>query len=125
MISKKVMVVDDDTSYLQELKETLILSGYNIVAIDDPDKVVETALKEEPDVILLDLKMPKKTGFQLADQIKHTYGLENIPVIGISGFFKKEYQGLLNLFGIEKYLQKPFQPLTLLSTIEEVLNKPH
>jgi len=117
------MIVDDDKEYLEELEETLSLSGYDMVSVNDPNQALETALAQDLDLIILDLKMPGKTGFQLADQIKHTYGLENIPIIAMSGFFKGEYLALLNMFGIEDYLKKPFQPLTLLSTIEEVLGK--
>jgi len=120
---RKIMIVDDDKLYLDELNETLVLSGYTTVSIDNPNKAVEAAFKEAPDIIILDLKMPGKTGFQLADQIKHTYGLENTPIIAMSGFFKGEYLPLLNMFGIDDYLKKPFQPLTLLSTIEELLGK--
>lgn len=121
MKTKKVLIVDDDRGFLEELRENLSLSGYEMVAVNDPASFLPIALREKPDIILLDLKMPGKSGFQLADEMSRTFELQNIPIIAMSAYFKDEYRVLMNVCGIKKCLKKPFNPLDVISEIEEAL----
>jgi DNA-binding response OmpR family regulator len=120
-MNKKVMIVDDDKEFLEELNETLNLSGYDMVAVNDAGSDVDVAAQTKPDVIILDLKMPKKSGFQLADEIKHLQEIADIPIIAMTGFLKDDYTPLLNVCGIKKCLKKPFNPLDVIAHIEEAL----
>jgi DNA-binding response OmpR family regulator len=130
MENKKIMIVDDDKEFLDELKETLALSGYDLVAVNDADLVLDEAKKAKPAVILLDLKMPKKNGFQVADELRHFSELQQTPIIAMTAFFKEAYVPLMNICGIKKCLKKPFHPLDVITQIEEALgghsiNKPN
>lgn len=118
---RKVMIIDDDKEFLEELKETLELAGYEMIAVNDSNAAVHKALRVKPDVILLDLKMPGKTGFQVADEVRHLSQLKHIPIIAMSGFFKDEYGPLMNICNIRKCLKKPFLPLDVIVEIEAVL----
>jgi len=118
---KKIMVVDDDKEFLEELGEMLELSGYDLVAANDAGSAIEVAKEAKPVVILLDLKMPKKSGFQLASELKYFAELERIPIIAMSAFYKDDYKPLLNICGIRKCLTKPFRPLDVIAEIEEAL----
>ncbi|HQP91724.1 MAG TPA: response regulator [Candidatus Omnitrophota bacterium] len=122
MTGTKVMVVDDDKDFLDELGETLSLSGYEMITVNDPSKVLNKASEVQPDVILLDLKMPLVSGFELAAEMKYFPEICGIPIIAISGFFKDEYSPLINMCGIKKCLKKPFSPLDVILVIEEVLH---
>lgn len=118
---KKVMIVDDNKEFLEELQETLALSGYEMVAVDDASKALEVARLEKPDCIVLDLKMPGKSGFQLADELRHVSGFEGLPIIAMTGFFRDDYLPLMDICGITKYLRKPFNPLDIIASLEAVL----
>lgn len=120
-MNKKIMIVDDDKEFLEELKETLALSGYDMLAVEDPARVLETARLEKPEVILLDLKMPQKSGFQVADELRHFSELSNIPIIAMSAYLKDDYVSLLNMCGIKRCLKKPFYPLDVIAEIENAL----
>ena len=78
---KKVMIVDDDTSFLEELVEMIKMSGYDVISSDNSADVVKIVRKEKPDVILMDLKMDGLNGFQLVMMLKHYKDISNIPVI--------------------------------------------
>jgi len=121
MANKKVMIVDDDKEFLQELEELLLESGYDMIVVDDATAVLDVASRAKPDVILLDLKMPGKSGFQVADELKHISQLSNVPIIAMSGFFKDNYGPLLNICGIKRCLKKPFNPLDIIAEIEEAI----
>lgn len=117
-----VMVVDDNTELLEELQNLLKMGGYDVVAIDDGTKVFETALKCKPDLILLDLKMSPKSGFQIADEARNSVLLKNIPIVAMTGFFtERQHFMMMKLCGIRTAILKPFRPLNLITKIEFAL----
>ena len=121
MSKKKVMVVDDDREFLEELCELLVLSGYEMVSVNDPAAALQIAVSEKPQVILIDLKMPGKSGFQLAEEFRGLAQLDQVSLIAMSAFFKEEYKPLLNICGIKRCLKKPFHPLEVITEIEAAL----
>lgn len=123
MAHKKVMILDDDKEFLEELQETLSLSGYDPIAINDTDGFMAAVERVKPDVILLDLKMPKKTGFQIAFELKEYAQNARVPVIAMSAFVKEGYVSLMELCGIKKCLRKPFNPLDIIAEIEKQLSE--
>ncbi|MBN1913200.1 MAG: response regulator [Candidatus Omnitrophica bacterium] len=123
MANIKVMVVDDDVEFLEELKEVLVLSGYDTVAIDDPVFALEYAPKIKPHVVLLDLKMPKMKGFRFADELRKSEGLKNTSIIAMAAYYKEVYFRFLNMLGIRRYLKKPFFPLDVIVQIEKALDE--
>ena len=119
MTAQKVMIVDDDKDLLEELKEIIISSGYETIAINDSATVLNVAYKEKPDVIVLDLKMDKMNGFRIAQRLKGVPSTAHIPVIAMTGIFTSEDNYLfMNTCGIKSCLEKPFNPLDLIALIE-------
>ena len=123
MHKKKVLIVDNDKDFLSELREVLEMSGYELVAVEDPCYALEIASRAQVDVVLLDLKMPKKNGFDLAYELHHSPHLRGCPIIAMTGFYKEEYQSLFAKCGIRKCLKKPFRPLDVISVIEDALTE--
>ena len=121
-----IMIVDDNVELLEELENLLKLGGYDVIAISDGTKVFDTALKEKPDLILLDLKMSPKSGFQIADEARNSLYLKNVPIIAMTGFFtEKQHFLMMELCGIRTSILKPFRPLNLITKIEFALgNRP-
>jgi len=118
-VKRTVMIIDDDKEFLEELRETLDLSGYDMVAVNDPLEAVSVAKRVKPAVILLDLKMPKKSGFEVADDLRRLSA--DIPVIAMSAFYKDEYAMLIRVCGIKRCLTKPFNPLDVIAEIERAI----
>ncbi|MDE1920207.1 MAG: response regulator transcription factor [Candidatus Omnitrophica bacterium] len=119
-----IMIVDDNVELLEELENLLKLGGYDVAAISDGTQVLETALKNKPDLILLDLKMSPKSGFQIADEARNSMVLKDVPVIAMTGFFtEKQHFLMMKLCGIKTSILKPFRPLNLITKIEFALGK--
>lgn len=117
-----IMIVDDNVELLEELENLLKLAGYDVMALSDGTKVFETAVKNKPDLILLDLKMSPKSGFQIADEAKNSPLLKGTPVIAMTGFFtEKQHFLMMKLCGIKTSILKPFRPLNLFTKIEFAL----
>lgn len=123
MAEEKVMIVDDDKEFLSELRETLLLSGYTPIAVDNGDIVLNVARMIKPDVILLDLKM-EKNGFEIAEELRKNPGTAGIPTIAITGYYSKEDLPLISeIYGIKRFLLKPFNPLDVIVKLEEALKE--
>lgn len=122
MTGRKIMIIDNDKDFLDQLEELLNLSGYEMIAVNDAVIATDVALKARPEVILLDLKMPGKNGFQVAEELRHLPKMKDVPIIAMTAFLDPENCGrFIQEFGINSYLIKPFRPLDVITKIEELL----
>ncbi|NIM02656.1 response regulator, partial [bacterium] len=102
----------------------LELEGYNATAYLDGTAALGMISRIKPDVILLDLKLTGKSGFQIAYELKSFSKTAHIPVIAMTGFYtRKEHAELMNICGIQTYLLKPFDSQELVGKIETVLKR--
>ena len=120
MRNRKIVIINDDKKSLGDLEGILVASGHDLVVVNDALLAVDIVAQKQPDVILVELKMPRKTGFELADELNHEFETERIPIIAMSVFFKNEFKFLLNLCGIDSYLRKPLNPRDVICAIENV-----
>ena len=122
MPSKRILIVDDDKEFLQEIRETLHLSGYQVDAVNKASCSVSFAAIRQPDLILLDLKMDGMTGFEVAKGLRQIPETAKIPIIVMSGYFSEQQDcTLFDFFQIKNCLQKPFNPLDVITRIENTL----
>ena len=132
---KKILIVDDDPDVILFLSTVVKDHGYITVDASNGQEGLEKAKSDQPDLILLDLMMPKKSGIALLSDLRKDDALKEIPVImvtGVSGetgidleaFFKKDATGdtELNALKPEGYIEKPVDPQKLLKMIKEVLS---
>lgn len=120
----RILVVDDNVELLEEVEHMLDRKGYEVDTLNDGGMVFEEALKEKPDVILLDLKMSPKSGFQIADELTHSFVLKDIPIIAMTGFFTDaQHYLMMKLCGIKTVILKPLKPPSLISKIEFALGR--
>lgn len=122
-MKKKVMIIDDDKNFLESLKDTLLLSGYDVVAASDSSLAIKEAIREKPDVILLDIKMPEKSGFQLAHELQNSQEVMDIPIIAMTAYFKEGNVPFMDTCGFQACIKKPFNPLDAIAHIEAVLKE--
>ena len=121
-----IMIVDDNIELLEELENLLKLGGYDVITLSDGTKAFEMAFKNKPDLMLLDLRMSPKSGFQIADETSKSSYLKDIPVVAMTGFFtEKQHSLMMKLCGIKAVILKPFRPINLFTKIEFVLGKNH
>lgn len=118
MRKKTVWVVDDDPEFLAELREALELSGYRAEAFPDAESVRQRLPDAVPDVVLLDLKMDRENGFQLAQKLKGNPRTEAIPLIAMTGHYtQREHARLIDQCGIACCIVKP---LNLAEVIQRI-----
>ena len=123
MTKQKIMIVDNDKDFLGQLEELLGLSGYEMIAVDTSSAVVDLAVRTRPAVIILDVKMPGKTGFQVAEELRNVSEMRDVPIIVMTGFYSRdECHQVIEQYGINQCLIKPFQPLDVIDSIEKLLS---
>lgn len=113
----RVLIVDDEPRIINFLKSKLKASGYDVLIADDGETALEQAQAMEPDLMVLDIMMPKMDGFETLKQLR---SFSTIPVIILSamGTNADKIKGLD--MGADDYLAKPFSPDELISRIEAV-----
>lgn len=123
-MGKRILVIDDDNEFLEELQELLILSGYEVTAVNDSIAALDIAKLSIPDLILVDIKMNGLNGFQVADRLNQFGETAGVPVIAMSGYFKEdEHLALMQQLGIKALIRKPFSPLDVIWRIENFIKE--
>jgi DNA-binding response OmpR family regulator len=115
----KVLYVEDEVFLAKIVSETLEGRGYEVVLENDGGKAIDQFNKEKPDVCVLDIMLPNKDGFAIADQIREKDG--NVPIIFLSA--KSQTTDVVNGFkkGANDYIRKPFSIEELIVRIENLL----
>ena len=117
----KILVADDERELVEAISDRLKAASYAVLAAYDGQQTLEIALRERPDLILLDVLMPVLDGYSCLRKINAALGRSTIPVIVLTS---REYmKDLFTLEGIQDYLVKPFDPDALLERIAAVLAK--
>jgi len=120
----KVFIVDDDREFLGELEDTLAHAGYEVAGSAGGEDTVAAILAAKPEVILLDLKMAKRSGFQIASTLRQFPQLQCVPLIAMTGFYSNPlHLQIMRACGIQHRILKPFNPLDVISTIESALGE--
>ena len=117
---KKILVVDDESSIRQLLNINLSKEGYNIIEAVDGAEAIEIAMKEKPDLILLDVMLPKIDGLSVCKKIK---SVMNVPILMVTAK-DGELDKILGLeLGADDYVTKPFSIRELIARIKANLRK--
>ena len=105
---KKIALIEDDASIREMYQMKLEMEGYNVVCADDGEKALEVIKKESPDLILLDILMPKKDGFEVLKELKDSQdsGVKSIPVVMLTNLSNREDIFEAEKLGAADYLIK-------------------
>jgi DNA-binding response OmpR family regulator len=116
-----VLLVDDDPVILKLLQVNFEMEGYDVVTASDGAEGLEKARSEQPDIILLDIMMPKMDGLEVTRHLKADDNLKSIPIVLLSAKAQASDVQAGKDAGADDYLTKPFDPLELLSRVSEIL----
>ena len=119
----KVLAVDDDPVIQRLLQVNLEMEGYEVELASDGEEALEKVRSFQPDLVLLDVMMPKKDGWQVCQEIKSDPDIEDIPVVFLSARAQdSDIQKGADL-GVEAYVTKPFDPIDLVELVAELIEK--
>ncbi len=122
IMTKKVLVCDDDPDILELLKTLLSNSGYSVSTAMAHEEFFDKIDEFEPDLILLDIRMPEHDGFWIAEELQR---LDiNIPIIFVSAPNRSVYRLCAPIAGAVDFIIKPFEPDVLLDRVSKALKMP-
>lgn len=129
-MSKKVLTVDDDPDIIAFVKTVLEENGYSPIVARNGEVGLSLARAEKPDLVILDVLMPKQSGIRMYRELKSDETLKNIPVVILSGIAKRTFlrsQEALTEFGDQSvpepdvYIEKPVEPDELAETVKKLI----
>ena len=123
MAKGRILVVDDEIYIVHILDFSLGMEGYEVITALDGEQALEKARNEKPDLIVLDIMMPKLDGYETCKMLKAEEATKDIPVILLSAKGRNVDQKIGFEVGADDYITKPFSPRKLVERINAILGQ--
>ncbi len=117
---RKVLVVDDDFEIIEAVRYALEGAGHKVIVARDGNQGLALAERENPDLMILDMMMPKRSGFLVLEKLRRLRD-EPLPVIMITGNEGSRHKAYAELLGVSDYIRKPFAMDRLLASVDKLL----
>jgi two-component system alkaline phosphatase synthesis response regulator PhoP len=123
MSKNKILVVDDEVDLVETLRFPLEMEGFNVLVSYNGEDALNKARKENPDLILLDLMLPKLDGYKVCRLLKFDERYKHIPILMLTAKTQQKDKLLGQETGADEYITKPFEIDELMKKIKAYLNK--
>ena len=118
--AKRVLIVDDDFEIIEAVRYALEAAGHEVVVARDGNQGLALAERENPDLMILDMMMPKRSGFLVLEKLRRLRD-EPLPVIMITGNEGSRHKAYAELLGVSDYIRKPFAMDRLVDAVNNLL----
>ncbi len=117
---KRILLVDDDREIVESMRIALEAAGYDILVARDGNQGLALAEREDPDLIILDMMMPKRSGYLVLEKLRRT---RRVPtrVIMVTANEGSRHKAYAELLGVDDYIRKPFAMDRLMESVERLL----
>jgi len=117
---KRVLLVDDDPEIIEAIRYALESRGYKIFIARDGNQGLALAESEDPDLVILDMMMPKRSGFLVLEKLRRTRQVP-VRVIMITANEGSRHKAYAEMLGVDDYLRKPFAMDKLVESVQRLL----
>ena len=117
---KRILLVDDDAEVIETMRIALEIRGYEILIARDGNQGLATVERENPDLVILDMMMPKRSGFLVLEKLRRSRPVP-IRVIMVTANEGSRHKAYAEMLGVDDYLRKPFAIDQLLASVERLL----
>jgi len=118
--AKRVLLVDDDVEILESMRTLLEARGYEILLARDGNQGLVMAEQEDPDLVVLDMMMPKRSGFLVLEKLRRSRPVP-VRVIMITANEGSRHKAYAEMLGVDDYIRKPFAMDRLLDSVDRLL----
>jgi DNA-binding response OmpR family regulator len=123
MEKKKILVVDDEVDLVKTIQFSLELGGYKVLVSYNGEDALNQARKENPDLILLDIMLPKLDGYKVCRLLKFDEQYKHIPILMMTAKTQEKDKLMGKETGANEYITKPFDMEELMEKVKTYLNK--
>jgi DNA-binding response OmpR family regulator len=119
-VRKKILLVDDDREIVESMRIALDASGFQIIVARDGNQGLAMVEREDPDLVILDMMMPKRSGFLVLEKLRRTRPVP-MRVIMITANEGSRHKAYAEMLGVDDYIRKPFAMDRLLESVTRLL----
>ncbi len=120
-MSKRLLLADDSITIQKVIGITFANEDYQLDIVDNGDAALEKAQTVRPDLVLADVYMPGRNGYELCQAVKQDDGLQGVPVLLLTGTFEPFDEDKARQAGADDWISKPFESQSLIDKVEELL----
>ena len=118
--AKRILIVDDDAEIIESIRFALQTKGYQILVARDGNQGLALAEREDPDLVILDMMMPKRSGFLVLEKLRRTRPVP-VRVIMITANEGSRHKAYAEMLGVDDYIRKPFGMDRLVESVNRLL----
>ena len=123
MPGARILAVDDSPTVLEMIKTILESGGYEVITAADGSEALQSARTEAPDLIVLDVMLPKLDGYKVCRLLKYDQKYQHIPIVMLTAKAEEQSMATGIRTGADQYLTKPIEPELLLETVAAELSR--
>ena len=121
-VTKRILLVDDDAEIVESMRTVLEAKGYQVMVARDGNQGLALAEREMPDLLVLDMMMPKKSGFLVLERLKGKDAkTRKMPTIMITANEGGRHRAYAEMLGVDEYIRKPFAIDKLIGAVDRLL----
>jgi DNA-binding response OmpR family regulator len=120
--AKRILLVDDDAEIVESLRLALESNGYTVLIARDGNQGLALSERENPDLVILDMMMPKRSGFLVLEKMRRTRDTP-LRVIMITANEGSRHKAYAEMLGVDDYIRKPFPMDRLIESVERLIGK--
>ncbi len=117
---KRILLVDDDREIIESMRYALETAGYEVLIARDGNQGLAMAEREDPDLLILDMMMPKRSGFLVLEKLRRTRPVP-IRIIMVTANEGSRHKAYAEMLGVDDYIRKPFAIDRLLDSVGRLL----
>ena len=121
-MAKKILIIDDEQDIVETIQFMLETQGYECISAFDGEEGLKLAKNSNPDLIILDVMMPKINGFKVSRLLKYDNLYKNIPILMLTARSQDEDKAIGEETGADEYITKPFELDYILKKVKEYLS---
>lgn len=122
-MNPKILVADDEPNIVISLEYLLKREGYTVVIARDGEEALQTIRREQPDLVLLDVMMPKKTGFEVCQEVRADDALQSTKILMLTAKGRDTDVAKGTALGADAYITKPFATRDLVQKVAQMLGR--
>ena len=122
-MNSKILVADDEPNIVISLEYLLKREGYTVVIARDGQEALESIAREPPDLVLLDVMMPKKTGFEVCQEVRANDALQGVKILMLTAKGRDTDLAKGTALGADAYMTKPFSTRDLVLKVAQMLGR--
>ena len=121
MPDKKILVVDDEPHVITTLTFVLRKEGYEVSSAGDGEEAMAKVRESKPNLMFLDVMMPKKNGYEVCQELKGNSSLSDIHIVMLSAKGQEADKEKASNLGADEFMTKPFSPMEIVGKVKELL----